>query len=177
MKGTLVGAAPSDPGPEPLPLLAPTPGPTPRHHASRSFCIYLLACVPRLPMANPLPCPACDDPAWGGMLWPPLRCRTHPWAFSSPGCPLQALAPTRGSPRTMYSSPMGGLPLSASCVSQQGSNDPAQGPTALPICTRGRGRWVPCGARFTQPGCLRTCCAQRQAWACLPESGHCSRAL
>ena len=39
MEGTLVGAAPSDPGPEPLPLLAPTPGPTPRHHASRSVCI------------------------------------------------------------------------------------------------------------------------------------------
>lgn len=38
--------------------------------------------------------------------------------------------------------PLRGAPLSGSCVSQQWPNDPPQWPTALPICTRGRGRWV-----------------------------------
>ena len=84
----------------PWPRAAPSPGTYPRPHTTPSClqkCLhYLLACVPRLPVANPLPCPACEGPAWGGMLWPPLRCRTHPWAFLSPGCPLQALAPYPG---------------------------------------------------------------------------------
>lgn len=35
----------------------------------------------------------------------------------------------------------------------------------------------PGGARLPQPGGSETRCAQRQAWACLPESGHCSWAL
>ena len=124
----------------PWPRAAPSPGTYPRPHTTPSClqkCLhYLLACVPRLPVANPLPCPACEGPAWGGMLWPPLRCRTHPWAFLSLAALCRPWPPTRGSPRTMCSSPVGGLPLSASCVSQQGSNDPAQGPLLCPSAPR-----------------------------------------
>lgn len=161
----------------PWPRASPSPGPTPRHHACRSVCITFWLVSPGCQWQTPchvlhvrvLRGEGCSGPHCAAGHTPGLSCLLaalcRPWP------------PTRGSPRTMCSSPVGGLPLSVSCVSQQGSNDPAQGPTALPICTQSRGRWVPCGAHLTQPGSSRTGCAQRQAWACLPESGHCSRAL
>lgn len=80
------------------------PGPTPRHHLNQSHPPITPPKVSVLPSGsrpqagdgNPLPCPACGGPAWGGMLWPPLHNRTRPWAFSPPGRPLQALAPHPG---------------------------------------------------------------------------------
>ena len=57
------------------------PGPTPRHHLNQSHPPITPPEVSVLPSGsrpqagdgNPLPCPACGGPAWGGMLWPPLH--------------------------------------------------------------------------------------------------------
>lgn len=138
------------PGPTPLPIRPPAASALPS--GSR----------PQAGDGNPPPM-SCTQGPCVGMRWPPLPYRTRPWALPPPGCPLQALAPHPGV--TEYYVLLARWGDRPSVAHRSAHLHP------------GQRTMRPGGACLAQPGSSGTGCAQRQAWACLPESGHCSWAL